>query len=186
MRLTPPFNLPAPGRRQCLYVGLEYAFADTCVFAKQSLGTILCGRPGLGLYTLTYYRHPLSRSYGVILPSSFSVNHSSPCGCSPRLPVSDCGTVNDAPRPRSFSRQSAQPPLTRPDGLFGIGSRLLRRICLPESVYHLAAENPPPAGDVAPASLLGLVTVRRWYGNVDPFPITYAFRPRLRDRLTLS
>ena len=42
MRLTPPLNLPAPGRRQCLYVVL-HDFADTCVFAKQSLGPILCG-----------------------------------------------------------------------------------------------------------------------------------------------
>ena len=40
--LTPPLNLPAPGRRQCLYVVL-LDFADTCVFAKQSLGPILCG-----------------------------------------------------------------------------------------------------------------------------------------------
>src|SRR4026208_1646109 len=40
--LTPPLNLPAPGRRQCLYVVL-HDFADTCVFAKQSLGPILCG-----------------------------------------------------------------------------------------------------------------------------------------------
>ena len=29
-------------------------------------------------------------------------------------------------------------------------------------------------------------TVARWYGNFSPFSITYAFRPRLRDRLTLS
>ena len=41
MRLTPPLNLPAPGRRQCLYVVLR-DFADTCVFAKQSLEPILC------------------------------------------------------------------------------------------------------------------------------------------------
>ncbi len=46
LRLTPPLNLPAPGRRQCLYVVL-HDFADTCVFAKQSLGPILCGRLGL-------------------------------------------------------------------------------------------------------------------------------------------
>ena len=26
----------------------------------------------------------------------------------------------------------------------------------------------------------------RWYGNIHPFPITYACRPRLRDRLTLG
>ena len=25
-----------------------------------------------------------------------------------------------------------------------------------------------------------------WYGNFDPFPIAYAFRPQLRDRLTRS
>src|SRR5690606_3024164 len=42
-RLTPPLNLPAPGRRQCLYV-VSHDFADTCVFAKQSLGPILCGQ----------------------------------------------------------------------------------------------------------------------------------------------
>ena len=42
LTLTPPLNLPAPGRRQCLYVVLR-DFADTCVFAKQSLGPILCG-----------------------------------------------------------------------------------------------------------------------------------------------
>jgi hypothetical protein len=42
LRLTPPLNLPAPGRRQCLYVVLR-DFADTCVFAKQSLEPILCG-----------------------------------------------------------------------------------------------------------------------------------------------
>ena len=44
--LSPPLNLPAPGRRQCLYVVL-LDFADTCVFAKQSLEPILCGPPPL-------------------------------------------------------------------------------------------------------------------------------------------
>ena len=41
MRLTPPLNLPAPGRRQCVYVALR-GLARTCVFAKQSLGPIIC------------------------------------------------------------------------------------------------------------------------------------------------
>ena len=31
-----------------------------------------------------------------------------------------------------------------------------------------------------------LITPCRWYGNINPFPITYAWRPRLRDRLTLG
>jgi hypothetical protein len=39
--LTPPLNLPAPGRRQCVY-GALCGLAHTCVFAKQSLGPIHC------------------------------------------------------------------------------------------------------------------------------------------------
>ena len=40
--MTPPLNLPAPGRRQCVYLALR-GLARTCVFAKQSLGPIHCG-----------------------------------------------------------------------------------------------------------------------------------------------
>ena len=39
--LTAPFNLPAPGRRQPLYVVLD--FAETCVFVKQSPDAFHCG-----------------------------------------------------------------------------------------------------------------------------------------------
>jgi hypothetical protein len=39
--LTSPLNLPAPGRRQCVYGALR-GLAHTCVFAKQSLGPIRC------------------------------------------------------------------------------------------------------------------------------------------------
>ena len=111
MRLTAHLNLPAPGRRQCLYVCLDHALAGTCVFVKQSLDAILCGRIGLTLYMLTYYRHPFSRSYGVILPSSLTVNHSSILGYSPRLPVSDYGTVTSCRPQRGFSWQRASPAL---------------------------------------------------------------------------
>ena len=41
MRLTSPLNLPAPGRRQCVY-GALCGLAHTCVFAKQSLEPIIC------------------------------------------------------------------------------------------------------------------------------------------------
>jgi hypothetical protein len=164
---------------------LEYALAGTCVFAKQSLDAILCDRFPLGLYGLTYHRHPLSRSYGVILPSSFSVNHSSTLGFSPRLPVSDCGTVDVGSHLRSFSRQCALDPFAGSENPFGISSRLTGRICLPGNAYHLASESttrrigrscvPPQAQ-----------TNQHRYGNIDPLPIGYAFRPHLRDRLTLS
>src|SRR5436189_741802 len=41
--LTSPFNLPAPGRRQPLYVVFD--FAETCVFVKQSPDAFHCGPP---------------------------------------------------------------------------------------------------------------------------------------------
>ena len=44
--LTSPLNLPAPGRRQTLYVVLD--FAESCVFSKQSPGPFLCDRRPLG------------------------------------------------------------------------------------------------------------------------------------------
>src|SRR5688500_10513748 len=50
--VSPPLNLPAPGRRQCLYVVL-LDFADTCVFAKQSLEPILCDLVPLARASLT-------------------------------------------------------------------------------------------------------------------------------------
>ena len=47
----------------------------------------------LGLFTAAYFRrHPFSRSYGVILPSSLTIVLSLTLGFSPHLPVSVCGT----------------------------------------------------------------------------------------------
>jgi hypothetical protein len=45
LRLTAPFNLPAPGRSQPLYVVFD--FAETCVFVKQSPYAFHCGHLGL-------------------------------------------------------------------------------------------------------------------------------------------
>ena len=49
----------------------------------------------LGLFTAaptSLLERPFSRSYGAILPSSLTTNHSSALGYSPRLPVSVYGT----------------------------------------------------------------------------------------------
>ena len=58
MRLTSPLNLPAPGRRQCVY-GALCGLARTCVFAKQSLGPILCGLVPLGEQVPSQYKASL-------------------------------------------------------------------------------------------------------------------------------
>ena len=72
--LTTPLNLPAPGRRQCVYVVLR-DLARTCVFAKQSLGPIHCDQKKLRC-TLHSFWHPFFRSYGVSMPSSLTRFHS--------------------------------------------------------------------------------------------------------------
>ena len=62
----------------------SFDLAETCVFVKQLLGTILCD------WVLS--QHPLFRSYGVSLPSSLTMLLSIILGSSPHLPVSVCGT----------------------------------------------------------------------------------------------
>ena len=61
-----------------------YAFAETCVFDKQSPGPFHCD--------LHCCRHPLFRSYGVNMPSSLTTLLPKALGFSPHLPVSVCGT----------------------------------------------------------------------------------------------
>ena len=79
--LTSPLNLPAPGRRQPLYVILRFS-RDLCFWSTVAWAYSL--RPLAWL--------PLSRSYGVILPSSLTTLLPLALGFSPHLPVSVCGT----------------------------------------------------------------------------------------------
>ena len=146
-------------------------FADTCVFAKQSLGPILCGPPRLPTQPwFTYYGLPFSRSYGDILPSSFSMDHSRTLGFSPRLRVSVYGTVGRQTPPRGFSRRPDYGPFAGPEGPFGIGARLSGRICLPATAYHLASGRPSPDGPVTPASPLGVKRLPAGTGMLTCFP----------------
>ena len=73
-----------------------FAFAETCVFAKQSPGPFHCGsgKP----------ERPFSRSYGAILPSSLTRVLPIALVCSTRLPVSVYGT-GTSDLARQFSRQ---------------------------------------------------------------------------------
>lgn len=59
---------------------LPFGFAESCVFTKQSVFPILCGSISLNT------KHPFSRSYGIILPSSLRLVLSSSAlrtACSP-------------------------------------------------------------------------------------------------------
>src|SRR6266496_1548248 len=50
---------------------------------------------------------------------------------------------------------------------------------------HAYPGQPSPATPSLPRPPIGQ-TIPTWYGNINPLAIDYAFRPRLRSRLTLS
>ena len=151
--LTPSFYLPAPGRRQCLYVVLT-DFADTCVFNKQSLGPILRG-------SLEHLRLLAS-------PTCVRLRYGRPSTSHARL----------------FSAAWLR-TLCREQFPFGIGARLKESFLpphrLPPYIGYSTTRRSchfrvPPHGQ----------TLLERYRNIDLFPIAYALRPRLRDRLTRS
>ncbi len=142
----------------------------------------------LGLFTAAHpdrslNEHPFSRSYGVILPSSLTRVIPLTLGFSPRLPVSVCGT-GTLILTRGFSWQCeirnfgtlfpspSQPELTM-NG-FACSSLSLLGRAYPSARFPILLRHPIAQTD------------ERWYRNVNLFSIAYAFRPRLRSRLTLS
>ena len=135
--------------------------------------------------SLTWHGHPFSRSYGVRLPSSFSMTHSSTLDFSPRLPVSVCGTVVETAPVRGFSRRPASRTLGRIKSCtrhpVSPPTRSFNRARLPRCIGTTKTRRPfcfrvPPHGQ----------THLPRHGNLRPFPIAYASRPRLRGRLTRS
>ncbi len=70
-----------------------FVFAECCVFNKQSQRPGIFDRHELTEQVLHPHRRTFSRSYGAILPSSFTRVLSSALGFSPCLPVSVYGTV---------------------------------------------------------------------------------------------
>ena len=72
--LTGPLNLPAPGRRQSVYLNF-HVFARTCVFNKQSLPSLLCDH-----HQLSRCQQPVMVPLLPKLRGHFAefLNHSSP------------------------------------------------------------------------------------------------------------
>ena len=99
--LTTPRDLPAPGRRQTLYVVLR--LQQSPVFLINSrLDLFTVTDLSSGSKSLHRNRHPFSRSYGAILPSSLTIVLPIALVCSTHPPVSVCGT-GSSELPRGFS-----------------------------------------------------------------------------------
>ena len=99
--LTTPRDLPAPGRRQTLYVVLR--LQQSPVFLINSrLDLFTVAATSSGGKPLHRRRHPFSRSCGAVLPSSLTIVLPIALVCSTHPPVSVCGT-GSSELPRGFS-----------------------------------------------------------------------------------
>ncbi len=118
---------------------------------------------------------PFSRSYGVNLPSSLAVIHSSTLGFSPRPPVSVYGTGRATLRDYQIFLQVCLPALSDcPKTLGTVGF---------QSPYGLQPPIPSGGGSVTSRSLALLL---REYRNINRLVIGFASRLPLSPRLTLS
>jgi len=136
----------------------------------------------LPVYTVHIQGHPFSRSYGVILPSSLAGVLSSALGCSPRLPVLVCGTDSQKISLRGFSWQFGISHFMPYGSCSPLGVMKVR-ICLylPPTGLNRDFQSPDGLPCCVPPSLKRFPRRCR---NINLLPIDYAFRPRLRDRLT--
>ena len=128
---------------------------------------------------------PFSRSYGTILPSSLTRVSSLTLVFSTCPPVLVLGTGTSI-LPRGFSRRHGYGdwPAVKPAGIAPRVKTPLRiflqrlATCLPQDNHRLGSLTlpRPPIGQMSAT----------WYRNINLLSIDYAFRPRLRSRLTLS
>ena len=155
-------------------------FAECCVFDKQSQRPGHCD-PRMLSYACSHTPGcTFSRSYGAMLPSSFTRVLSSALGFSPCLPVSDYGTVLSQLKLRGFSWKR------------GISDFVLKELVsvlgIKKRGFAYASCLPPFPGTTNarytyPSPSPHRTAIKCW--NINQLPIDYAFPPRLRDRLTL-
>ena len=132
--MTPPLNLPAPGRCQAIFVILTISHSHMFLVNSR-----------LGHFSApTSLWDPFSRSYGVNLPSSLAVIHSSTLGSSPHPPVSVYGTGRSTLGGRWLFSRVWLPALSdRTNALRTVGVR---------SPYTLQRAIPSARGCVTPRS----------------------------------
>ena len=127
-------------------------------------------------------RHPFSRSYGVILPSSLTIVRSLTLGFSPHLPVSVCGTGTlDLTSGFSWQREIDR------FSSFASPSQLDLRMCgFAYTSASLLGHTQPTVCSIYPSASPRRSYDPWWYRNLYLLSIAYDLRPRLRSRLTLS
>jgi len=133
-------------------------------------------------------RCPFSRSYGTRLPSSLARVLSNALVYSTHLPESVCGTGTRLARYEAFLGSLGSTSSAGPCGLASSSPLSVwnGKVDLPLfPAYRLEPGHPTPGWPTLLRPPF-TQTLTRWYGNINPLCITYAFRPRLSPRLTLG
>ena len=146
-------------------------FAECCVFNKQSQPPSHCDPHKLTEQVLHSKGHTFSRSYGAILPSSFTRVLSSALGFSPYPPVSVSGTVSHYLKLRGFSWKHGIDHF----GSQGTSSSVLgiKNPDFPKfSAYHLKPGHPTPDW---PSLLRPPIAIMQSTGILTCFPSTTPF-----------
>ena len=146
------------------------------------LGLFTVAALGSGSKSLHPRRHPFSRSYGAILPSSLTMVLPIALVCSTHPPVSVCGT-GPCGLPRGFSWKHGLTGFAQSLRPAPQPSRRARFTTLQPTCHRGDVQNPVQLPfSVAPS----VIAPVRGCRNVDLLCIGYAFRPRLSSRLTLG
>ena len=119
-----------------------------------------------------------------MLPSSLTRVLSSALEYSSHPPVSVCGTVPYNLTLEILSWHDDSTCFASLIAPLAFAPRLRWRICLPPSAARKLRPDLPFSGQASPYASSPRSCKR--YGNMNPFPISYAFRPHLRGRLTLG
>ena len=133
-------------------------------------------------------RHTFSRSYGVSLPSSLARVLSRALEYSSRPPESVCSTVIRGALYAAFLGSVGSPSVpdqVRTSSPLGLMSRRLSLSSPSETPYGLERGSMHRAWPILLRPRL-LQRHPSWCRNINLLSITYAFRPRLRYRLTLG
>ena len=138
----------------------SFDLAETYVFVKQLLGTLLCD--------WLLHQYPFFRSYGVSLPSSLTMLLPFVLGSSPHLPVSVCGTG-----------------MFIQDSYTFLASVILDNSLLIFSLYLAIRVFPLPRLSSSTVSYMLFKNIHG-AGILYLLSIGYASRPHLRSRLTLG
>ena len=156
--------------------------AESCVFSKQSRGPIPAAIRGFAGKPLHQGWRSLSRSYGAIMPSSLARVLSSAFGYSPCLPVTVLVRV-----PERLARGRFWEDLRATCGLKApLSPPSLVALDLPGADSRDSTARNHRVWLAVRSSIPRCSSADRKYRNINRLSIVYAFRPRLRSRLTLG